>query len=367
MNAETALASVVGTRPQFVKAAMTIRGLDERGFPQRLIHTGQHYDREMDEVFFEDLDIPRPDVNLGVGSASPSRQTGAMMDALEAYLMESGWTPDAMVVFGDTNSTLAAALVAAQHQIPLVHVEAGLRSYDRSMPEEVNRLLTDDLSDVLCAPTPRAVRQLAEEGIEKGVYRTGDVMRDAVLTYRQRAEDRYPVERVAGHPAGSYVLATVHRARNTDQLDRLEAIMDGLGRLERPVVLPAHPRTRERLEEIAVPANVKVRAPVRYLKMLTLLGGARAVCTDSGGLQREAYWCRVPCATLRPETEWPETTEGGWNRIVDVDPEALVRAVEELPDRSEPSGFGVPPRGETAYACVVEAMVEELELAGADA
>lgn len=353
--------TVVGTRPQFVKAAMVSRTFEERGVDERLIHTGQHYDRELDAVFFEDLDLSDPAVNLGVGSAPPSRQTGAMMEALERYLDERPEPADVLLVYGDTNSTLAAAIVAAQHQIPLVHVEAGLRAYDRSMPEEVNRVVTDRLSSLLCAPTPAAVENLEQEGIREGVVRTGDVMRDAVRHYGDRSLVRELARKAAPRDSEEFVLATIHRPANTDDPARMRAILEGFARLDRPVLMPAHPRTREALGPLTVPANVLVRSPVRYLTMLGLIGLARAVCTDSGGVQREAYWLGVPCVTVRATTEWTETLRGGWNRLVDADPDRIVHALERTPETESPEPFGAPPGGERASVCVVEAVRQILD------
>jgi len=330
--------SIVGARPQFIKAAMVSRALAEAGIEEVLIHTGQHYDVNMDRVFFEELGLPAPRVHLGVGSGTHAEQTGLMMIRLEVALRTMRPTPDWVLIYGDTNSTLAGALVAAKLQLPLAHVEAGLRSFNRAMPEEINRVVADHLSHLLFAPTPTAVENLRREGITHGVHLTGDVMEEAVRCYAEVARRRVPLASLTAHAPGTYYVATVHRAENTDDPVRLQGIFEGLGRLELPVILPLHPRTRARLDgSFRVPANVELREPVGYLAMLTLVQHARAVLTDSGGLQKEAIWLGVPCITLRDETEWVETLEGGWNQLVGADPDRIAAAVHRRPDR--PSTF----------------------------
>ncbi len=325
--------SVVGARPQFIKAAMVSRALAEAGIEEVLIHTGQHYDVNMDRVFFEELGLPMPRVHLGVGSGTHAEQTGRMMIRLEAALHEMRPAPDWVLVYGDTNSTLAGALVAAKLKLPLAHVEAGLRSFNRAMPEEINRVVADHLSQLLFAPTPTAVENLRREGITQGVYLTGDVMEEAVRCYADLARRRVPLASLTTHAPGSYYVATVHRAENTDDPVRLQNIFEGLGRLKLPVILPLHPRTRARLDgSIQVPANIERWEPVGYLAMLTLVQHARAVLTDSGGLQKEAVWLGVPCITLRDETEWVETLEGGWNQLVGADPDRIAAAVHRRPE-----------------------------------
>lgn len=328
--------TVVGARPQFVKAAVVSRALRAAGVRETLVHTGQHYDAGMSQVFFDELGIPAPEVNLGVGSGTHAAQTGAILTALEDVLT-GGARPDAVLVYGDTNSTLAAALVAAKLTIPLAHVEAGLRSFNRRMPEELNRIVTDRLARWLFCPTATAARHLAAEGIEAGVVLTGDVMYEATRHFAERAAARAPLEALTPHAAGAYCLATVHRAENTDDPARLQALFDGFGRLGEPVVLPLHPRTRARLDGVAVPENVEVRAPVGYLAMLTLVRHARRVLTDSGGLQKEAVWLETPCVTLRDETEWVETLAGGWNRVVGADAARIAAAARRAPDGPWPN------------------------------
>ncbi|MEX0599957.1 MAG: UDP-N-acetylglucosamine 2-epimerase (non-hydrolyzing) [Rhodothermales bacterium] len=334
------IVTIIGARPQFVKAAAVSRELVEAGVHESLVHTGQHYDPEMSAIFFDELGIPEPEVNLGVGSASHAVQTGEMMIALEAYLMD-GTPPDWVMVYGDTNSTLAGALVASKLHLPLAHVEAGLRSFNRRMPEEINRIVTDRLSSLLFCPTRSSVENLRAEGVTEGVHLTGDVMLDATRLFGDLAERRSsagaPAGASAGPAAGEYYAATVHRAENTDDPNRLAGIFEGFGRLDLPVVLPLHPRTRSRLADIHLPGNVEVVEPLGYLDMLELVRHARAVLTDSGGLQKEALWLGVPCVTLRDETEWIETLKGGWNQVVGADPGRIAEAVRTRPDPPVPT------------------------------
>jgi UDP-N-acetylglucosamine 2-epimerase len=306
-----------------------------------LIHTGQHYDHNMSALFFEELDIPEPDYNLGVGSGPHGQQTGLMLEAIERVLLEE--RPDWALVYGDTNSTLAGALASVKLHIPVAHVEAGLRSFNRRMPEEHNRVLTDHIADLLFCPTQTAVKNLAREGITQGVHNVGDVMYDAVLHNTSIAERRSTILRRLALKAGGYLLATVHRAENTEDTLRLGAIIEAFGAVGEPVVFPAHPRTRSALAElrISVPANVQLIEPVGYLDMLMLEKHARLILTDSGGVQKEAYFFGVPCVTLRDETEWVETVEAGWNVVVGTDLGEIVAVVEEIHSSgSPPAVFG---------------------------
>ncbi len=342
--------TVIGARPQFIKAAVVSRALRKAGIDEMLVHTGQHYDSEMDRIFFDELEIPEPAVNLGVRSGSHGVQTAGMMVGLEAFLL-SNPVPDAVVVYGDTNSTLAGAIVAAKLGLPLVHVEAGLRSFNRRMPEELNRIITDRLAQRLCCPTDTAIRHLRSEGITSGVVLTGDVMYEATRLYARRAREKYPLASLTTFDPGMYYVATIHRAENTDNPDRLARIFDGLGRLEAPVICPLHPRTRQRLDRIAIPASVRLLRPVGYLAMLSLIGGARKVLTDSGGLQKEAVWLNTPCVTFRAETEWGETLVNGWNALVGADGNAIVGAARRVPSGPAPT-FGVI-EGRTATEIIV--------------
>jgi UDP-N-acetylglucosamine 2-epimerase (non-hydrolysing)/UDP-GlcNAc3NAcA epimerase len=331
------IVTVIGNRPQFVKAAAVSRRLRER-HDEAIVHTGQHYDDELSRVFFDELDIPAPDRQLGVGSGPASAQTGRMLEALEPALAELG--AELAIVYGDTNSTLAGALAAAQSRIPVAHVEAGMRSFDRTMPEELNRVLTDHASDLLLCSTDTSVDNLAREGVDRGVHLVGDVMADVALAMAPRARERSGALTEHGVEPGGYVLVTAHRAGNVDDPDRLGRLVELLAALPLPAVFPVHPRTRARLEETGLlarlesAAGMRLTAPLGYLDMLALAGSARAVLTDSGGLQKEAYLLGVPCVTLRDRTEWVETVDAGWNELVDLDRDAALAALE----RPAPSG-----------------------------
>ncbi|MDD7592761.1 MAG: UDP-N-acetylglucosamine 2-epimerase (non-hydrolyzing) [Peptoniphilaceae bacterium] len=344
------LLTVVGARPQFVKAAAVSRVL-RKEHREILVHTGQHYDRNMSQIFFDELHIPTPDYNLGVGSGSHAKQTASMLVGVEDILLME--KPDAVLVYGDTNSTLAAALAASKILIPVVHVEAGLRSYNFAMPEEQNRVLTDHISRVLFAPTQTAVDNLAKEGIAKGVYNVGDVMADAVFYYTKETAEQDPQELFADIEAlyGSlkgvddYYLATIHRAENTDVEEKLWEVLDAFEALDHPVIFPIHPRTRRaalaRLEEKKLTNTILV-APVGYKEMLTLTQHAVKVVTDSGGLQKEAYLLETPCVTVRPQTEWVETLNGGHNVLVAPERDAIVEAVlhQEVDGTNHPDYYG---------------------------
>jgi UDP-GlcNAc3NAcA epimerase len=340
----THILTVVGARPQFVKAAVVSRRLRDPEFGalrETVVHTGQHYDAELSQVFFDDLGIVPPRHHLGVGSGSHAAQTGAIMAGLEKVI--DAERPDMVLVYGDTNSTLAAALVAAKAAVPLAHVEAGLRSFRRGMAEEVNRVVTDRLADLLFCPTQTAVDNLAREGRVDALL-VGDVMYDSYRCELARA-DRAAPER-HGLSAKRYVLATVHRAETTDDPTRLAAVMAGLGGAGRqlPVLLPLHPRTRAALERqgIAVDPAVHLVAPQPYHAMLGLLAGAAVVATDSGGLQKEAAFARVPCVTLRDETEWAETVTSGWNRLAPLTADGIAKAITAAvtPPAGPPPDYG---------------------------
>lgn len=337
----TRVATVVGARPQFIKAAPLSVALREAGLSELLIHTGQHYDHGMSEVFFEELGLPRPEVNLGVGSGPHGWQTAAILTRIEEVLLAE--RPDWLLVFGDTNSTLAGALAAAKLSIPVAHVEAGLRSFQRAMPEEHNRVLTDHCSDLLFCPTQDAVDQLAREGIREGVHLVGDPMADVLEQQLPRARQR-PCLANLGLEAGAYLLATLHRPANVDEPAALRRLLDALGSLGEAVVFPVHPRTRERIAALepawTPPSSLRLLEPVSYLDMLALLDGARGVLTDSGGLQKEAYLTATPCVTLREETEWTSTVEAGWNRLAGSDPARIREAVALSPPSARPQLFG---------------------------
>lgn len=341
------LTTVVGARPQFVKAATVSRALaargEDAGIVEQLVHTGQHYDRNMSDVFFEELGIPAPAAHLECGSAPHGVQTAMMMEKLDPLLDLQ--QPDAVLVYGDTNSTLAAALVAAKKHIPVVHVEAGLRSFDMRMPEEINRRLTDHVATLLMCPSQTAAANLAAEGIAAGVEITGDVMYDAVVWQRGRVEDADAVLDRHGVSGKPFALATVHRAENTDDEARLASIMAALAEIAAgglDVILPLHPRTARAMGDGPAPSGVRFVKPLGHGELLTLAAAATVGLTDSGGLQKELYWLGTPCVTLRDTTEWPETVEAGWNRLVGADSSAIVAAVSGMTglDLARPPLYG---------------------------
>lgn len=340
------LVTVVGARPQFIKAAPMSRAL-RAVHREILVHTGQHYDDNMSAVFFRELGIPEPDVHLGAGGGGHAEQTAKMLTGIERVLLDE--KPDWLLIYGDTNSTLAGALAAAKVHIPIAHVEAGLRSFNRRMPEEVNRVVADHLSTLLLCPSEVAVRNLAAEGITRGVHVVGDVMADALLDAAQRADASDVLVRHGLEPR-RYLLATVHRAENTDDPARLAAILDAFADLGRTILLPLHPRTRAAIARagLALPGNVRACDPLGYLDMVRALRDADLVLTDSGGLQKEACWLGVPCVTLREETEWVETVESGWNRLAGADRERI-RSAAATPFQRH-AGASAPARA--APACV---------------
>ncbi|HRP63224.1 MAG TPA: UDP-N-acetylglucosamine 2-epimerase (non-hydrolyzing) [Phycisphaerales bacterium] len=324
--------SIVGARPQFVKAAVVSRALRANSIREILTHTGQHYDSNMSDVFFESMDIPKPDHHLGIGSGRHGQQTGRMLEHIESLLVAN--RPDWVLVYGDTNSTLAGALAASKLHIPVAHVEAGLRSFNRLMPEEVNRVLTDHVSDLLFAPTKTAVGHLRREGIaDKHISLVGDVMYDAMLFYSVRAQSLPSILDVLSLEPRKFVLATIHRAENTDDPERLHGIVDGLCRAARhlPVVLPLHPRTRQALMRAHLleqaDCHLQIIEPVDYLQMIQLESRAAVIATDSGGVQKEAFFHGVRCVTMRDETEWVELVEAGVNDLVGTDATAIERAI----------------------------------------
>jgi UDP-N-acetylglucosamine 2-epimerase (non-hydrolysing)/UDP-GlcNAc3NAcA epimerase len=335
--------TVIGNRPQFVKAAAVSHRLRER-HEELLVHTGQHHDDELSRIFFDELGVPRPEHQLGIHGGSNASQTARMIDAL-APLVADG-RPDALLVYGDTNSTLAGALAGAQAAVPVAHVEAGMRSFDRTMPEEVNRVLTDHLSALLLCPSDTAVENLERESAHGRVEQVGDVMVDVALLFAARAREREKALERDGLRRGEYLLVTAHRAGNVDDPERLRALVGLLRRLPSPAVLPLHPRTRARLEEgglldeLAADRGLRIAPPLGYLDFTALLLGARAVVTDSGGVQKEAYLAGVPCVTLRAETEWVETVEAGWNTLVDLDADAALAALDRPPPSERPPLYG---------------------------
>ena len=319
--------SVVGNRPQFIKSAPLSLALRNRT-DEVVLHTGQHYDHELSQVFFDELGLEPPKHRLEAGSGSHAEQTARMLPGIEAAVIEE--KPGLVLVYGDTNSTLAGALAASKLRVPVAHVEAGLRSYDRTMPEELNRVLVDRVSSLLFAPSETAVGNLKDEGITEGVHEVGDVMLDANLRLAPIARERSEALELAGVEAGAYALVTVHREANTRD-PALGQIVEALNALEEPVVFPLHPRTAGAIESqgLRLAGHVHPAPPAGYLDFAALASQARVVLTDSGGVQKEAYWYEVPCVTLRENTEWVETVEAGWNRLVGTDPGAIVAAARE--------------------------------------
>jgi UDP-GlcNAc3NAcA epimerase len=355
--------TVVGNRPQFIKAAAVSGPLRER-HEEVLVHTGQHYDESLSSVFFAELGLARPDRELGIAGSSNSSQTARMLSALEPLLEEVA--PQAVLVYGDTNSTLAGALAAAQAGIAVVHVEAGMRSFDRSMPEELNRVLTDHVADLLLCSSETAVANLRAESVPGEAVVVGDVMVDVALRRQPSARGEAEIPRSHGLEVDGYLLATAHRAGNVDDPERLAALVELLAALPAPVLLPLHPRTAARLDQHglrdalhAIPGLV-VTEPLGYLEFSALLCQARAVVTDSGGVQKEAYLAGVPCVTLRASTEWVETVQVGWNTLVDLDAGAALAALERQPPAERPALYG---DGRAAERCVeaIDALAGRLE------
>jgi UDP-GlcNAc3NAcA epimerase len=344
------IVSIVGARPQFIKAAAVSRKLRDR-HKEVLVHTGQHYDYEMSGVFFDGLDLPKPAVNLGIGSGSHGVQTGDMLKAVEGVLLRE--RPSCVLIYGDTNSTLAGALAAAKLSVPIAHVEAGLRSFNRRMPEEINRVLADHLSSLLLCPSDTAVNNLAAEGISQNVHLVGDVMLDVLNWAKQRIDaGQWPILERFGVSEKRYLLATVHRSENTDEVARLSSILNAFNSVDEPVVFPVHPRARRIITEMGFrpEPHVLLIDPVGYLEMIALVGSARLILTDSGGLQKEAYWLGVPCLTLRNETEWVETVRAGWNVLVGCESKTILDAVYSFsPPDARPALYG---HGAAADKCV---------------
>ena len=344
------IVTIVGARPQFIKIAAVSRKLRER-HQEFLVHTGQHYDYEMSGAFFDGLELPQPDVNLGVGSGTHAAQTGAMLRGIEDVLLAE--IPDCLLIYGDTNSTLAGALAASKLSIPVVHIEAGLRSYNRAMPEEINRVVADHLSELLLCPSQTAVANLALEGITRNVQLVGDVMLDALNWAKERSTGA--ADALLGRlglKQTQYLVVTLHRSENTDDKTQFRRILEALNSLDEPVVFPVHPRARKIIDgtDFQPKLNLHLIDPIGYLEMVALVGSARLVLTDSGGLQKEAYWLGVPCLTMRNETEWIETVQTGWNVLVGPDPERIVRTVSSfVPPSARPPLYG---DGAAAEKCV---------------
>lgn len=339
--------TIIGARPQFIKAAPLSVELRKQ-HEEVLVHTGQHYDANMSAVFFDELGIPKPDYNLGIGGGTHGEQTGRMLEAVEKVMMET--SPDVVIVYGDTNSTVAGALAAAKLHIPVAHVEAGLRSFNRDMPEEINRIVADHLSTWCFCPSDVSVQQLAKEGVSHNVVNVGDIMADSVRLFALKARLQSHVLETIGVEARHFVLATCHRPVNTDSEENLKTILDAFAAMPLPVVLPLHPRTKGAIcryglmDWLLAQKNVCISEPLGYLDMLQLQQNAALVATDSGGVQKEAYYCNTPCLTLRNETEWVETVKIGWNTLCQIDKGSIISKTVEIlskdGEREHPDIYG---------------------------
>lgn len=362
--------TIVGARPQFIKAAVVSRAIQQhnvdRSMPEItevLVHTGQHYDENMSKVFFEQLEIPEPQYNLGVSNGSHGQMTGEMLIAIEDVLLKE--KPDRVLVYGDTNSTLAGALAAAKLHIPVAHVEAGLRSFNRRMPEEINRVLTDQISDILFCPSETAITNLRQEGVTDGVQVVGDVMYDAFLQYQKMAKNKSTILSDLDIQPAEYCLATLHRQENTDDPDRLSSVFSAfqkMGSRKLPLIVPLHPRTKKCLTkyniEIGSNFSLQTISPVNYLDMIALESSALVILTDSGGMQKEAYFAGVPCITLRDETEWVETVEAGANIIAGTDSDSILSAFSKIQNSHSTFKDGLYGDGHAAEK-IVQALVSK--------
>lgn len=332
--------TIVGARPQFIKAAVVSKAFSQYGLKEEIIHTGQHYDHQMSTVFWEELDLPVPSVNLNVGSGNHGAQTGVMLQKIEEYILNLNQMPDALLIYGDTNSTIAGALAASKLHVPVVHVEAGLRSFNRYMPEEINRVVTDHVSSLLFCSSEEGINQLAKEGIKKNVYNVGDVMQDALLTFSEIADKKFNIDDVLPFSKREYYLATIHRPSNTDSPENLNAILEAFSEIDKKIVWPVHPRNKNKLNSLEIPENLHLIEPVSYFKMMILLRNSSKVITDSGGLQKEAYWMKKPCITIREETEWTETLVGNWNQLTGPNKEKILSALNISPNTTWESLYG---------------------------
>ena len=338
------IVTIVGARPQFVKAAPVSVELRKK-HEERILHTGQHYDVKMSKIFFDDLKIPKPDINLEVGSDSHARQTAEIMIGVEEYLRQE--KPELVLVYGDTNSTLAAAVSASKNHINVAHVEAGLRSFNRKMPEEINRIVADRLSSLLFCPTQTAVINLKNEGMEAGVYNVGDVMFDAALKFAPIAEQKSEILKRESLSHGDYFLLTLHRAENTNSFQNMKNIVSALMDSKEQIVFPIHPRTIKYLQQYQLydilerSKFIKLLEPVSFIDMIVLEKNAQKILTDSGGVQKEAYFYEVPCITLRDETEWVETAKDGWNCIVGANYDKILEAIKNFtPNSAQKKHYG---------------------------
>lgn len=337
--------TVVGARPQFIKAAMVSKALRSLNISEEIIHTGQHFDKNMSEIFFEEMEIPAPSINLGVGGGTHGQNTGRMIEGIENILLNH--KPDFVLVYGDTDSTLAGSLSAAKLNIPVAHIESGLRSFNKKMPEELNRILTDHLSEILFVPTKNAIENLLNEGINSNsIHLVGDVMYDATLHFGSLAEKKSNILEQLNLSKKGYTLASVHRAENTDNFERLNIIMDSLGLFNETIIFPMHPRTKKNLKDfnIEIPPNIIEISPVGFIDMAMLEKHSNLIATDSGGVQKEAFFHKVPCVTLRDETEWVELIDSGWNKL--APPQEINKVLKILKSSLGRTGKNIRPYGD---------------------
>jgi UDP-N-acetylglucosamine 2-epimerase len=329
------IVTIIGARPQFIKAAVLSKELKCQGIKEVIIHTGQHYDYKMSEVFFTELGLPGAEINLNVGSGSHATQTGEILTGIEKYLIDRLKEVSHVLLYGDTNSTLAGALAAAKLNIPIIHVEAGLRSYNMAMPEEINRVMTDHVSSLLFCSSDVGAENLRKEGITKGVRVSGDIMLDAFNIYSAIAAEKIKLLQILPEKvAKEYLLLTLHRPVNTGSRENLSLILEALREINTSIVWPVHPRNTDMITKLKIPANVFIFEPFSYYEMMVVLHGSKKVLTDSGGLQKEAYWAKKPCVTIRTETEWVETLHNNWNVLANVDHNDILKAVHSHPDIS---------------------------------
>ena len=317
--------TLIGARPQFIKAAVVSRAFIDAGIEELIVHSGQHYDDNMSQVFWKELNIPKPYKNLQIGSANHGEQTGKIMIQLEKIILRKK-NISAILVYGDTNTTIAGALVGSKLNIPIIHIEAGLRSYNRQMPEEVNRVLTDTISNILFCPSEIAVNNLKKEGIVDNVYNVGDVMWDAVKTFSPLSRKSVNLKKHITH--NEFTLLTLHRPSNTDDILNLNSIISQISQIDSNIYWPVHPRNKKHLDSLNLPSNLNLIDPLSYLEMLKAIENCTQIITDSGGLQKEAYWSKKPCVTVRPQTEWLETLENGWNVLVSSQNNEIVNAIK---------------------------------------
>lgn len=318
--------TIIGARPQFVKAAVVSKALRNIELNEEIVHTGQHYDDKMSQIFWVELDIPKPKVNLNIGSGNHGSQTAKMIEQIESFILNSNKKINAILLYGDTNSTLAGAIVAPKLHIPVIHVEAGLRSFNKKMPEEINRIITDRVSDLLFCSSEKPVLQLKKEGITKNIYNVGDVMQDAFINFGKIAETKLKLDKIIPFAKQKYNILTLHRPSNTDNINILQDIISVFGKLDKPTLLPVHPRIKNKISTIKIPDKLKIISPLSYFEMIIILKNSFKVFTDSGGLQKEAYWANKDCITLRDETEWVETLENKFNILTGNKPEKIIEA-----------------------------------------